>query len=179
MEIDFNVKKHRFKGKNFLLMNGSSGSASVNLASGFKSQKMGQIIGEPCLGPMSGTWGNPAVYKLPNTGILVYISTIRFNANNKFEVDPSPIKPDIQVEYTRVDHENERDPVIEKVKEEDDSLCKILNIKNFLGNTLLHELVLRKKEHMLEFILNNNAYLNIDLKETDKEGLTYSDLQVN
>ncbi len=69
--------------------------------------------------------------------------------------------------------------VIEKVKEEDDSLCKILNIKNFLGNTLLHELVLRKKEHMLEFILNNNAYLNIDLKETDKEGLTYSDLQVN
>jgi C-terminal processing protease CtpA/Prc len=110
--------KHKFKGQVYLLIDGRSGSASVNLASGFKANKLGTMCGESCLGPLSGTWGNPAGFRLPNSGLNVYISTIRFNANDEFGTDPSPINPDIEIDFTPADIAEGVDPVLEFIRGE-------------------------------------------------------------
>lgn len=109
--------KKRFDGKTYLLINGRSGSATVNFASIFKNMKLGLVLGEPCLGPESGTWGNPARAELPNSGIKLYLSTIRYNTNNLFLVDPRAVQPDILIEYSPKDLQNNQDPVLKKVVE--------------------------------------------------------------
>lgn len=108
--------KYAFKGKTFLLMNGKSGSASVNFASGFKQLNIGTIVGEPCLGPESGTWGNPGSYSLTTSDLKVFLSTIRFGANGSFEVDPTAVQPDHHVPYNISDMVNDVDTQLEFVK---------------------------------------------------------------
>ena len=94
-------KKHNFKGKSFLMINGMSGSASVLFASAYRDEIInGTIIGEPCLGPRSGTWGNPAKYVLPNSGLQVFISTIRTNIDNSFVSDDIEFTPDFIIPRT-------------------------------------------------------------------------------
>ena len=96
----YHEMKRRYEGHVSLFTDGLSGSASAIFASGFKQLDLGPIIGEPCLGPIGGTWGNPAPAKLSQTGTLLMISTIRFNATRGFEKDPSPIEPDYPIQPT-------------------------------------------------------------------------------
>lgn len=110
--------KKRFNGNTYLMINGRSGSASVNFASIFKNMNLGLVLGEPCLGPESGTWGNAASAQLTNSGVKLYLSTIRYNTDNLFLVDPNPVQPDIHVEYTPADLQNNNDPVLKKVIEQ-------------------------------------------------------------
>jgi C-terminal processing protease CtpA/Prc len=110
--------KKRFQGTTYLLINGRSGSASVNFASIFKSMNLGLVLGEPCLGPKSGTWGNAANAELPNSQIKLYLSTIRYNTDNLFLVDPDPVQPDVFIEYTPEDLRYLHDPVLERVYHE-------------------------------------------------------------
>lgn len=112
-----NVKKFDFKGKSYLWINGRSASASVVAASNFRRHDIGQIMGESCLGPMTGTWGNPVTFALPNTGVKVNLSTIRFNADNSFIIPQEPIHPDIEVEYSSEDLMNDHDPYLERTLE--------------------------------------------------------------
>lgn len=105
--------KYVFQGKMFLLINGLSGSASANSAGLFRAMDLGLIIGEPCLGPINGTWGNPVGITLDNTSIPVVISSIRFNTNNSFLYRPQPVIPDIQVEWTQNHFFNGRDADLE------------------------------------------------------------------
>jgi len=111
-------KKLLFKGNKYLLINGKSGSASVNFTAGFKANKLGTIVGESCLGPMSGTWGNPAVYTLPNSKLKVFLSTIRFNTNDYFEYQNKSIQPDFQVNTSIEDFQRDKDTQIEFIKNE-------------------------------------------------------------
>ena len=92
--------KRPYRGHVSLFTDGLSGSASAIFASGFRQLDLGPIIGEPCLGPISGTWGNPAPARLSQTGTLLVISTIRFNATRGFEKDPSPVQPDYIIQPT-------------------------------------------------------------------------------
>lgn len=109
--------KLRYDGKCYLLMNGMSASASVNFAAAFKRLGRGPVVGESCLGPMSGTWGNPSIYKLKNTGLELFISTIRFNADGTFQYEPEPIHPDYDVQTSPTDLFNKKDSQIEFVRQ--------------------------------------------------------------
>lgn len=104
-----------YEGKCVLLINGLTASAGVDFTHTFLAEKRGEIIGEPCLGPMSGTFGNPAAYKLPHTKLGVTIATIRYNYDNTFEYDPLPIKPTIQVDVLPEHLANNKDACIQYV----------------------------------------------------------------
>lgn len=104
-----------FEGKCVLLINGLTASAGVDFTHSFLAEKRGEIIGEPCLGPMTGTFGNPAAFKLPNTKIGVTIATIRYNYDNTFEYDPLPIKPTIHVDVLPENLANGKDVCIQYV----------------------------------------------------------------
>ncbi|MDG1260696.1 MAG: S41 family peptidase [Flavobacteriales bacterium] len=105
--------KYVYQGESFLLINGLSGSASANSAGIFRSMDLGLIIGEPCLGPINGTWGNPIGVSLDNTSMPVLIASIRFNTNNSFIYRPQPVNPDIQVEWTQDHYFTKRDADLE------------------------------------------------------------------
>lgn len=111
-------RKFFFEGKSYLMMNGLSGSASSNFAAIYKSFQLGTIVGEPCLGPLSGTWGNPVPVRLKNTKLPLYISSIRFNLSNSFEYDPAPVMPDIPVLETLQSISDGRDRWMEVLREE-------------------------------------------------------------
>jgi hypothetical protein len=106
-------KNHLFKGKQYLMMNGRSGSASVNFAAVFKRLELGTIVGEPCLGPSSGTWGNAAAAELAHSKIKLYLSTIRYNTDNQFLTDPNPVLPDVLIQPSAKDLLNDCDPVLD------------------------------------------------------------------
>lgn len=111
------AKKYIFEGPKFLWINGRSASASVAFTSVFQDQEMGKVLGEEPLGPKTGTWGNPVQVSLPNTGMVINLSTIRFNADNSFVNDPYPIQPNLEINYTREDLAKDQDPYLRKTLE--------------------------------------------------------------
>ena len=110
-------KRNFFDGEVYLLVNGKTGSAGVNFAGCFKKYELGTIIGEPCLGPLYGTWGNPAPYQMKNSSLNIYISTIRSNTTASFDTDPAPLTPDIYVPYNPRDMFHDRDTHLLFLKE--------------------------------------------------------------
>lgn len=110
-------QRHRFTGDVFLLIDGLTGSASVNFASKFIQNEIGTVVGEPCLGPLGGTWGNPASFTLPNSRISVNVSTIRFNTNNDFSKSSIQITPHREIGPSIKDLAEERDGPLEWVIE--------------------------------------------------------------
>ncbi|MGB0425111.1 MAG: hypothetical protein ACPGED_12340, partial [Flavobacteriales bacterium] len=109
------VPNRPYEGQCILLIDGLSGSASVNLAAGFRMSEIGPIYGQPCLGPMTGTWGNPAPESLNNSGINIFISTIRFNADRNFNTSAEPIAPDVLIVPEPSLMIENRDAVLERV----------------------------------------------------------------
>ncbi len=101
--------KYAFKGEKALFINHSSASASVIFAAGFRHYRYGEIYGTPCMGPLTGTWGDATPYRLKNTGLIVNISVIRLNATNDFSTDPTPIIPEYFYEPTLKDVIEEED----------------------------------------------------------------------
>jgi Peptidase family S41 len=100
--------KHVFNGKVYLLINGLTASAGVDFTNAFLSKSRGLIIGEACMGPKTGTFGNPASFQLPNSQLSFYIATIRYNYDQSFAVDRNPIQPHIQANWKSEDIENKR-----------------------------------------------------------------------
>jgi hypothetical protein len=100
-----------YNGKCTLVTNGLSMSASVLFASWFRNANRGEIIGSPCLGPMSGTFGTSVSLNLPSTGLPIMISTVKFNPQYANEAEFEPILPDKLLEYSTKDVLVGRDPV--------------------------------------------------------------------
>jgi hypothetical protein len=96
-----------------LFINGMTASAGVDFTNTFYKEKRGEIVGEPCLGPHTGTFGNPAVYELPNSKLPIIIATIRYNYDNTFQYDAQPIKPHVAVEVTQETLAKGIDPCLE------------------------------------------------------------------
>ena len=109
------TEKWAYDGQMYLWINGTSASASVNVAAIFKREGLGLVMGEACLGPETGTWGNPAAMTLPNTGLKINLSTIRFNADNSFRIIQDPVKPDLEINWSPERLENEDDPFLEAI----------------------------------------------------------------
>ncbi len=105
-----------FAGNCFLLINGLTASAGVDFTNAFKSKKRGLVVGEECLGPSTGTWGNPASYVLPNTRIRTTVATIRYNYDNSFYYEPNAIQPDFEVSYNAEDIASDEDTQLAFVK---------------------------------------------------------------
>ena len=110
-EVPQNEFGLKFNGKCTLVTNGLSMSASVLFASWFRNVKRGEIIGSPCLGPMSGTFGTSVSLNLPSTGLPIMISTVKFNPQYANEAEFEPILPDKLLEYSTKDVLVGRDPV--------------------------------------------------------------------
>jgi len=104
-----------YKGNCFVLINGLTASASVDFTNAFKQRKRGVIVGQQCLGPVSGTWGNPAAFTLSRTGLRVSIATIRYNYDNSFQYERNAIMPDHWVDCTPEHLNNKTDSQIEFV----------------------------------------------------------------
>lgn len=94
-----------------LLINGFSMSASVLFTSWFKSMNRGEIIGSPCLGTMSGTFGNGVQINLKETGLPVSISTLKFNPLHTKEKYLEAIQPTVKIKYSLKDLSLNSDPV--------------------------------------------------------------------
>jgi C-terminal processing protease CtpA/Prc len=95
------------------MINGLTASAAVDFTNGFQRNRRGQVVGQQCLGPKTGTWGNPALYTLPRTGLQVSIATIRYNYDDSFTYDRQGIIPDHWVDCTPADLNLERDTQLE------------------------------------------------------------------
>lgn len=105
-----------FDGKCTLLINGLSMSSSVLFAGWFKDAERGEIVGSPCLGPMSGTFGSSVTINLPGTGLPVLISTVKFNPQHTKKVTFQPIFPDKIIEYSIDDIKLNQDPIFNYLK---------------------------------------------------------------
>ena len=103
-----NSNSRTFTGECTLLTNGLSMSASVLMASWFKSNERGEIIGSPCFGSMKGTHGNPGQVILKNSGIPISISTLKLNT--LVGTGDVEITPDISVKVSAENVKHNTDP---------------------------------------------------------------------
>lgn len=103
-----NRKSRTFLGNCKLLTNGLSMSASVLMASWFKTHDRGQIIGTPCFGSMAGTHGNPGQVILTNSGLPISISTLKLNTLKGAK--GIEVSPEISIKLGIQDLTEKRDP---------------------------------------------------------------------
>ena len=102
-----------YSGKCTLLTNGLSMSASVLLASWFKQQNRGELVGTPCFGSMQGTHGNAARVILENSRIPITISTLKLSSAEQGLIE---ITPDKLIQYTVDDLILKNDPFMNYLK---------------------------------------------------------------
>jgi carboxyl-terminal processing protease len=95
-----------------VLVNGGSASASEVVAGALQDNQRGPIIGVKTLGKGSVN----RVHQLSNGGAL-YITYARWFTPSGGQIDEEGIIPDIEVEMTAEDVENDRDPQLEQAIE--------------------------------------------------------------
>jgi len=108
-----NRTNQTFDGECTLIMNGFSMSASAMLAAWFKETQRGKIIGTPCMGTLSGTFGNAAVIFLENSRIPISVSTLKFTPVKYEKIELEAVQPDQRIEYKLDDLIFHRDPVFQ------------------------------------------------------------------
>lgn len=87
-----------FKGAVALIIDGESASATVSFAGAFQATRRGPVFGEPCLGPSVGTMGNPHLKVLPDSRVVVSLSTAVYMAQaTKTWAQSQPIRPDVYI----------------------------------------------------------------------------------
>lgn len=106
--------ENNFKGNLYVLINGSSFSASSILATNIQANNLAIFVGEETGGAYNGTVaGLFKIYELPNTNVRVRIGLMQVDAPYKVEPDGYGIMPDITIVPTLDDVLNERDPELE------------------------------------------------------------------
>lgn len=105
-----------YKGDCNLVVNANSMSASVLFAAWYKHIDRGPIIGSTCMGGMGGTFGNPAIISLKNSGIDVMVATLKFTPYHIQGSVLAPIEPDVILKTTREDIIEGRDPFLEYLR---------------------------------------------------------------
>lgn len=106
-------RKFKHEGKIALLFDGLSASASVSIASWFIRSGRGATFGEPTMGSVSGTFGNPVRYTLPASGLVVNIASARYFTQNPVRWEAGPLLPDFPISATISQFQLNRDPVME------------------------------------------------------------------
>jgi len=101
-----------YDGECTLVINGFSMSASALFASWFRANDRGKIVGSPCMGPMSGTFGNSATIRLKNSQFPIMISTLKFTPTKYEKIQLEPIQPDILIQKNVSDLIQKSDPIL-------------------------------------------------------------------
>jgi hypothetical protein len=89
-------------GRTFVLINRATFSAAVNSASDLERLSNAIFVGEPTAGAPS-SWGDPRRIVLPNSGLIVRVSSVYWRDWTPDETRPW-IAPDIAVADTSVDY---------------------------------------------------------------------------
>jgi hypothetical protein len=101
-----------YEGECTLIINGFSMSASVLFASWFRDNERGKIVGSPCMGPMTGTFGNSATIHLNNSQFPILISTLKFTPTKYDKIQLEPIQPDVFIQKSLRDLIQNSDPIL-------------------------------------------------------------------
>lgn len=107
-------KRLNYTGQMTLLLDGLSASASISFAAWFVRTGRGKTFGEPPMGSISGTFGNPIKLTLPSSGIDVNIATARYYTQAPIRWESSPLFPDFPVAKTAQDLIDGKDRCLEK-----------------------------------------------------------------
>lgn len=110
-------KRLNYSGPVAMVLDGLSASASVSLAAWFVRSGRGKTIGEPPMGSISGTFGNPVRLTLPSSMLQINVATARYYTEEPIRWQTKPLLPDFPVAMTIQDHKLNRDPFLEKAVE--------------------------------------------------------------
>jgi len=107
-------KHNTFRGNIYVLINGSSFSASSILSTNLYASKRAIFVGEETGGAYNGTVaGKYKIIKLPTSKIRLRVGLMQIEAPYKQEPDGYGIKPDIEIIPTKDDLENNQDSALE------------------------------------------------------------------
>jgi hypothetical protein len=110
------VNKNNFKGKVYVLINGTSFSASSIISSNLKGSKRATFIGEETGGAYNGTVaGFMPLIKLPNSELKVRIGLMLIAPHYKTEIKGRGIFPDVPIIPTLQDRINGNDPEMDYI----------------------------------------------------------------
>ena len=102
-----------YTGTTALLLDGLSASATVSIASWFVRSGRGTTFGEPPMGSVSGTFGNPVRLVLPETGLVVHVASARYFTQTPVRWEARPLLVDRPVTPDAEDIQNGTDPVLD------------------------------------------------------------------
>ena len=106
-------KRHAYSGTTALLLDGLSASATVSIASWFVRSGRGETFGEPPMGSVSGTFGNPVRLELPETGLVINVASARYFTQTPVRWEARPLLVDHPITPTALDIKENKDPVLE------------------------------------------------------------------
>lgn len=106
-------KRLAYSGTTALLLDGLSASATVSIASWFVRSGRGDTFGEPPMGSVSGTFGNPVRLELPETGLVINIASARYFTQTPVRWESRPLLVDHPITLTAEDIKDNLDPVLE------------------------------------------------------------------
>lgn len=106
-------RRLNYSGTASLLLDGLSASATVSIASWFIRTGRGKTFGEPPMGSVSGTFGNPVRMALPETGLAINVASARYFTQQPVRWESAPLLVDHPISSTATDIETGADPVLE------------------------------------------------------------------
>ena len=104
-------ERYMWDGPTTLLIDGLSSSASVSFAGIFRQLNRGPVLGEACMGARSGTFSDPIKYKLPESGLMVSISSGIFSLDEEINMGLRPVEPTRWVQWNVEDLRSGVDPI--------------------------------------------------------------------
>jgi len=103
-----------YKGKVYVLINGNSFSASSIISTNLKATNRATFVGEETGGAYNGTVaGFYKLYQLPTSKLVVRIGLMQVEAPYKQEPDGYGVKPDVEILPTIKDIQQQKDPELE------------------------------------------------------------------
>ncbi len=108
-----------YKGKMYVLINGSSFSASSLISTHLKGTNRATFVGEETGGAYNGcVAGIYKIYRLPNSKLRIRMGLMQIEAPYKQTPDGYGIKPDVEIVPTIKDRRLDRDPELNWVLED-------------------------------------------------------------
>lgn len=112
-------KDNNFKGKLYVIINGSSFSASATLSTHLKATKRAIFVGEETGGSYNATIAGMFVYKdLPNTKVTMRFGVMRIKTPYTGKPDGYGIKPDVYIPTTTLEKDEQLDWILDDISAE-------------------------------------------------------------